>query len=128
NQWRTDTVNLSAWSGQPNVQVAFRNKGDWGNILYLDNINLGSSVGIAEQTNLPTPKVYPNPICPGATLRVDPIPNSILSLFDAKGKLVWKTLADHAFHGALSNELKSGWYVLQIESEKTIWNYKLVVE
>ncbi|RYD91468.1 MAG: hypothetical protein EOP50_14240, partial [Sphingobacteriales bacterium] len=42
--WRTDSINLSAWAGNPKVLVAFRNINGWGNNLYLDNINLGAPV------------------------------------------------------------------------------------
>ena len=127
-QWRTDTVNLATWAGQSNVQVAFRNKGDWGNIIYLDNINLGSSVGINEVQNIQAPSVYPNPLRAGGTINIKNLPKSSLSLFDGKGKRVWEAKAEHEFQGTLPSTLSAGWYLLHIEGEKTIWNYKVVVE
>jgi photosystem II stability/assembly factor-like uncharacterized protein len=127
-QWRTDTVNLATWAGQNNVQVAFRNKGDWGNILYLDNINLGSSVGINEVQNIQAPSVYPNPLRAGGSINIKNLPKSSLSLFDGKGKRVWEAKAEHEFQGNLPSTLSAGWYLLHIEGEKTIWNYKVVVE
>nr|MBA3665847.1 PKD domain-containing protein [Bacteroidota bacterium] len=39
-QWRTDTVYLNAYAGQSNVMVEFQNHGQWGQIIYLDNINI----------------------------------------------------------------------------------------
>lgn len=41
-QWRTETVSLTGagLNGAPSVQLAFRNLPDFGNVLYLDNINL----------------------------------------------------------------------------------------
>ncbi len=127
-QWRTDTVNLATWAGQNNVQVAFRNKGDWGNIIYIDNINLGSSVGINEVQNTQAPSVYPNPLRAGGTINIKNLPKSSLSLFDGKGKRVWEAKAEHEFQGNLPSTLSAGWYLLHIEGEKTIWNYKVVVE
>jgi photosystem II stability/assembly factor-like uncharacterized protein len=127
-EWRTDTVNLATWAGQNNVQVAFRNKGDWGNIVYLDNINLGSSVGINEEQNTQAPSVYPNPLRAGGTINIKNLPKSSLSLFDGKGKRVWEAKAEHEFQGNLPSTLSAGWYLLHIEGEKTIWNYKVVVE
>jgi hypothetical protein len=127
-EWRTDTVNLATWAGQNNVQVAFRNKGDWGNIVYLDNINLGSSVGIKEEQNTQAPIVYPNPLRAGGTINIKNLPKSSLSLFDGKGKRVWEAKAEHEFQGNLPSTLSAGWYLLHIEGEKTIWNYKVVVE
>ena len=127
-QWRTDTVNLATWAGQNNVQVAFRNKGDWGNILYLDNINLGSSVGIHEVQNTQAPNVYPNPLRAGGTINIKHLPKSTLTLFDGKGKRVWEAKAENEFQGNLPTTLSAGWYLLHIEGEKTMWNYKVVVE
>lgn len=64
-QWRTETVNLSSYAGQANVTLKFTSRSGWGQMLYLDNINLtgaGSptaSVSIAQTTGT-------NPICAGA--------------------------------------------------------------
>ena len=41
--WRTETVDLSAYIGQTNLQVAFVGQNDWGNNLYLDNVGLTTS-------------------------------------------------------------------------------------
>ena len=127
-QWRTDTVNLATWAGQNNVQVAFRNKGDWGNIIYLDNINLGSSVGINEVQNTQAPSVFPNPLRAGGIINIKNLPKSSLTLFDGKGKRVWGAKAENEFQGNLPTGLSAGWYLLHIEGEKTIWNYKVIVE
>ena len=128
NQWRTDTVNLAAWAGQSNVQVAFRNKGDWGNILYLDNINIGSNVGLTEAPLTQTPIVFPNPLRPGGLIQVKNIASSKLSLWDGKGKRVWTAKAEHEFKGQLPPQLAAGSYLLQIESDQSIWNVKVIVE
>jgi photosystem II stability/assembly factor-like uncharacterized protein len=128
NQWRTDTVNLASWAGQSNVQVAFRNKGDWGNVLYLDNINIGSNLGLEAAPNAESPIVFPNPLRPGGTINVKHIPTSKLALWDGKGKRVWTAEGEHEFQGQLPSHLAAGWYLLQIESERTIWNLKVIVE
>jgi hypothetical protein len=126
-QWRTDTVNLSAFAGNPNVQVAFRNKGAFGNNLYLDNINIGSNLGIQEVESANIPNVYPNPLRPGGLLQVSNIPESKLTLFDGNGKRVWSDKGVETYIGTLPTSLSNGWYLLQIQGEKTIWNYKVIV-
>ena len=45
-QWRTETVNLSAFAGLPSVWLAFQNRGHYGNVIYLDNINLFNEVAV----------------------------------------------------------------------------------
>lgn len=61
-QWRSDTVNLSAYAGMPNVMVSFQNRGRYGQNLYLDNINItGTVVTTPPVANFSTPTV----ICVG---------------------------------------------------------------
>ena len=40
SQWRTEFLDLSAFAGQSNLQLAFVGVNDWGNNLYLDNIKV----------------------------------------------------------------------------------------
>ena len=49
-QWRTETVNLSAYVGQSSVIVAFRNLSGYGQRLFVDNINLTGVVASTPPT------------------------------------------------------------------------------
>ena len=40
DQWRTESIDLSSYIGQGNLQLAFVGLNDWGNNLFLDNISL----------------------------------------------------------------------------------------
>ena len=62
SQWRTDTIDLAAFSGTPHLLVAFRNIGLWGNNIYVDNINIISSNVAVNEIKTPNPEIYPNPI------------------------------------------------------------------
>ncbi len=42
SQWASQTFDLSAYDGLPDVAFAFVNFSDWGNNLYLDNINVSA--------------------------------------------------------------------------------------
>jgi hypothetical protein len=64
SQWRTDVTDLSAIKGQSNVMFGFKNISDWGNWLYLDNINLtttSGTTGISSHNSSEGINVYPNP-------------------------------------------------------------------
>ncbi len=63
DEWRTDTVTLDVFAGNPEVVIAFRNIGYYGNVLYIDNINVTSSAfsGIHEYGTTAGFEIYPNP-------------------------------------------------------------------
>jgi hypothetical protein len=43
DQWRREFINISAFIGQPNIQLAFIAVSDYGNNLYLDNVSILTS-------------------------------------------------------------------------------------
>ncbi len=58
--WRNETVSLSAFAGQSQVFIKYVGTSDFGNNLYIDNINISSASGIGEN-ELVSLNVYPNP-------------------------------------------------------------------
>ncbi|MCX6246058.1 MAG: T9SS type A sorting domain-containing protein [Bacteroidetes bacterium] len=66
SQWRTDSIAITGFSGQPEVIVAFRNIGHWGQAIYVDNvrINFLHPVGIENRNQGAGITVSPNP-CEG---------------------------------------------------------------
>lgn len=63
-QWRAECVNLSAYAGQNKVFIMFRVTNDYGNNIYVDDINVSSascSVGIAEVGSDNNMTLFPNP-------------------------------------------------------------------
>lgn len=123
-QWRKDSVDLSAYANSGNLQIAFRNIGDWGNCLYLDNINLGS---LANTTEIQAAKrmIYPNPACPGSSIHVSGAEATFARLLDMKGKEVLQFEMNAPI--ALPQEISSGTYLLQIHSEQLITNHSLII-
>ncbi|MEO6168444.1 MAG: T9SS type A sorting domain-containing protein [Chitinophagales bacterium] len=63
DEWRTDTVFMDSFAGNPEVVIAFRNIGYYGNVLYIDNVNLTSSVliGIDDPESIASFTLSPNP-------------------------------------------------------------------
>ncbi|BDS14241.1 T9SS type A sorting domain-containing protein [Aureispira anguillae] len=47
-QWRTDTIDLSAYAGASHVRVAFINLSGYGQHMYIDNINVQATAGVAD--------------------------------------------------------------------------------
>jgi hypothetical protein len=51
NQWRTDTVDLSAYDGMTHVKISLINKGGWGQNIYIDNINITENCTLGTSTD-----------------------------------------------------------------------------
>lgn len=63
SEWRHESVNLPAAIGQSSILFRFKGTSDFGNNLYVDNINFSQSgVGIQENQMVNTINVYPNPM------------------------------------------------------------------
>jgi hypothetical protein len=123
-QWRKDSVDLSSYANLGNVQIAFRNIGDWGNCMYLDNINLGSLANLSE-VQLAKRTIYPNPACPGSTIHMTGPAANFARLLDMKGKEVLRIQAQTNFE--LPQNLKPGTYLLQVHSTQLISNHSLII-
>jgi len=49
-QWATDSVDLTAYTNNPDLLIAFRNHGHWGQAVYVDNINLGTISSVEDNS------------------------------------------------------------------------------
>jgi hypothetical protein len=125
-QWRTDSVDLSAYLGQANLQVAFRNIGGWGNNIYLDNINLGSMLGyeFPSQSNF---AIFPNPVQSGACLTIQGEGIQQLHLFSSDGKSIKRTQKVQGNTFEIPENTPAGTYILQIISEKQLLNKPIII-
>jgi hypothetical protein len=64
SDWRDDIISLGSLAGQSNVMFAFENISDWGEWIYIDNINISNVqlvAGITPVNNKGVVNVYPNP-------------------------------------------------------------------
>lgn len=63
DQWRVDTVHLAAIAGANDVVIAFQDRGHFGNIIRVDNINIANSAidGVPALTAPDGLSVFPNP-------------------------------------------------------------------
>ncbi len=92
SEWRTDSLDLSAYQGNDKVIIAFRNIGHWGNNLYLDNININGTtlVGLEAVPQEGYAQLAPNPVPNGSQVRLvsDQSDEIDVRIYDAKGKVV----------------------------------------
>lgn len=91
--WRTDSISLSAFDGLNDVNVRFTVATDWGNNLFIDNIQVYQLMtsGVDEPGQLSGKvKVYPNPASEMTRidLELEAASPVSISVFDLSGKLV----------------------------------------
>ncbi len=128
-QWRTDSVDLSAYANQPDVMIAMRNIGNWGNALYLDNINIKTSlVGVPESRVESGISLFPNPAVSGGSVCIysDKKEKADFKLFDAGGKNII-SLATSTGEKITLPALATGMYFYSLVTETVMKQGKLQV-
>lgn len=118
SQWRTETTNLSSILGQNNVMFAFENISDWGNWIYIDNINITAvnTTGIASLGKTGV-IVYPNPAHSNLFINADENTTTI-SVTDIIGQTVvgeQKVTPQQTNSIDISN-LSNGVYLVKVNS------------
>ena len=68
--WRTDVIDLGAYTGNSSVIVKYQTISGYSNNLFIDNINLTTTTGIKQINNIGNVKLYPNPTSAQTTIEV----------------------------------------------------------
>ena len=126
SQWRTDSIDLSTFTIVENLQIAFRNIGRYGNVLYLDNINLGNTTSLANQT-IQSPIIYPNPIRSGEQIAIELNGEFTYSLVDYKGAIILKGTGAKKSFIQITDNISQGTYSIQIKTPSKIWNIPVII-
>jgi photosystem II stability/assembly factor-like uncharacterized protein len=130
-QWRSDTIDLTAYDGLNDVWIAFRGHTGWGNNIYLDNINLGgvnsANTAVLEEDAF---EVYPTLLQCNEVLHViTPGQDEVqFELYSSAGKLqLRRTLEGSSNYEISLPEVQSGTYHYVVRGKEVIKTGKLVV-
>lgn len=128
NEWRNDTVDLSAVTGLSAVEIWFENRSGNGNVLYIDNINIyeDNGVGISELSEGDF-KIYPNPF--NDLLTINSSTNEAINkitIFNSLGQQVFIQKINSPNAQLNLFELSEGIYILLIETENEIISKKII--
>lgn len=136
-EWRTDSLDLSAFEGEASVIIAFQNYAGYSNVIYLDNIwikadtlsNIQTAQTLAGEMN-----IFPNPNSGTFSLHTKDLPlgDYQMKITDASGKIIanenieiYSQTEQKEFRFA---NLASGTYFVVLENEKGKKTVKMVVK
>ncbi len=126
SEWRTETINLNGFTGYPNAVIAFRNKGHWGNVIYIDNVNITNDLS-TQQIIKQEVSVFPNPLVCSQQLTISGLEEQFeVRIRDLNGKTVYFNEKSSTLVN-LPSAIRDGQYIITIETKSHIWNKKLVI-
>ena len=138
-EWRTDTISLNSFIGN-SIEIAFDNVGHYGQLIYIDNINLHMTLwplGTSVPNNLdPVISLYPNPAKDICEISCKGITGDKLSVSvtDILGKVISGGQQINVNQQALSYTLEvqrwapGVYFVTIVEESGRSWVRKLIVE
>ncbi len=128
-QWRNESVALSSFLGQGSVMFAFENRSQWGEGIYVDNLNITSVTGIASAEAHAGFSIYPNPATSNVTIegisKSDKVHYAICNMLGAEVQ-AGDITANGSFNGKISvSDLSNGMYFLKVTDGDTSYTKKL---
>ena len=138
SQWRMETVSISSFASSSNVLIKFDFKGDGGNNVYIDDINVVSTfTGIDEQSgdNIQL-NVYPNPAEEGSVVSfmLNDKQKVSVGLYDVLGREVMSLYkgdmlaGEHTLQLNAENNLNAGIYFVKLQMNGRSFTQKVLVK
>ena len=133
NQWRSDSISLAAYMGQPDVLFMFMTAANDGNNIYIDDIQIPAIPTAVPQNALADEmKVYPNPGSGNFTVELASLPNpeAAIDVYNMFGQKIIAGYKTNFSSGKLNldfNELSTGNYFMEIKTSAGMFYSKLSV-
>ncbi len=134
SQWRTEVVDLVNYLNASELLVKFVATSDYGNNIYVDNINLSGSVGIFDaDKNISSIELFPNPTSASTSLKINAANSSkaTISVLNAMGQIVLQIneslITGFNTINLDTKQLSSGIYDVVISSNNGVTTKKLAV-
>ena len=130
NQWRNDSVSLNAYLGQ-DVSIKFVNINDFGNSLYIDNVNIDVTTGLNQLNNSAgTLSISPNPSDGKFILYSNQTSHEsyILTVYDINGKVITEDIfpTNNRSHAVDISNFAKGVYFIKVEGQNSIQRLKVI--
>lgn len=94
SQWRKEIVDLVAYASAAQVLVKFTATSDYGNNMYVDNVNLSGTIGVYEADKaLTSIELYPNPATNETSVKISATEQSevVITVLNTVGQMVYQS-------------------------------------
>jgi hypothetical protein len=130
--WATNTVSLAAYNNTSDVIVRFEGTSDYGNNMYLDNINIGSLASVNE-LNADNFSIFPNPATEKVNIAFEAQNGTYeISLVDLTGRvLTTKSLSNVNGSQVVEipvDNIATGNYLVSIQKDGVKFTQKVTVQ
>ena len=130
DEWRTDSVDMADYADMDNVMVVFRNWGHWGQMMYLDNVNInGLALNFPQISQNQDAVLSPNPVGLNASLIVSAELQDrfLVTIYNMEGKVIdrWDVSSEQPFSWKAP---AAGNYLYLLESDSYMRTGILVVQ
>lgn len=133
SQWRSDTISLAAYAGQPDVLFMFMTIANDGNNIYIDDIQIPASpTYVAQNAVSEELNVYPNPSNGTFTIEMASIPNHdvVIDVYNVYGEKIISGYKANFSSGKLHldlTQLPAGNYFAGVKTPEGMFYSKLAV-
>lgn len=129
SQWKTVSVPLLNMAGQNKVTFKFENVTGWGNVLYVDNINIANNPSLSvSETKREEVNIFPNPASDLIAIRMPAThPFHRIEVLNSVGELVYQTLMNENALIFSVKDFPSGLYFVRMVGDNKSQTEKFLV-
>lgn len=135
SEWRTDTIYLNSFSGVPQIQFMFENRGGYGNVIYIDNINVTANLLTTNALKLVFKNnynVFPNPANDKVNITFNDYAKfKVIYIQSIDGKIVYEEKLKSNIKNIVINSInfKEGVYFITLIGDENLKETKkLIIE
>lgn len=121
-------IDLGQWAGMGNIKLQFESFNQYGNNLYIDNVEVSNTLGLFYENDNSDISVYPNPAKDNLTVILKDNMKYKLSISNMQGQLILeKEISSGQSRIDISN-IPKGVYIIGIENSEISATRKLIIQ
>lgn len=131
-QWRQETISLTPYNTSSAAFIKFKHTCDYENQLYIDDVNISSTIGINTYAALAGVAIYPNPSADGkffVDIKQNQAKVQKLSVYDVLGNKVYEIneMIPTGFYEMNLDNLSNGTYLVEVIKDNKPVYTKIVI-